>query len=215
MIFFKLKRTIFTILLFFLTTIGLYVSTAFLLSLFPTKNEFFIKKEETIYIIYDEVHSDIVFNLEDISEKWIKNLPLVKDKEEGYIAFGWGDKETYLNTPTWEQIKISTSLKALFINTPSLMHVTYYPHIKYFSGVKSIKVSQSQSIKIKKSIFKSFNLKKEFYKGYGHNDIFYNSPHKYNVLHTCNTWIGNILRDANITMSYWTPFSTNVINSLP
>ena len=214
MIFLKFIKILFTILLLFLTPIALYISTAFLLSFFPIQNNYQIKKEKNVYIIYDNVHSDIVFNIKNISDKWIKNLPILKNKKKGYIAFGWGDKETYLNTPTWNKIKISTSFKALFINTPSLMHITYYPSINCFIGVKPIKVSNNQSKKIKKSIFKSFNFKEKFYKGYGYNDLFYDSPYKYNFIYTCNTWTGDILRDANILMSYWTPFSKNIINSL-
>ena len=213
MIFLKFIKILFTILLIFLTPIVLYLSTAFLLSFFPTKNSSQIKKEKTVYIIYDDVHSDIAFNLKDISDKWIRNLPILKNRKEGYIAFGWGDKETYINTPTWNNIKISTSLKALFINTPSLMHITYYPSINYFRGVKPIKISSNQSKKIKESIFKSFNFKKNIYNGYGHNDLFYDSYYKYNFVYTCNTWTGDVLREANISMSYWTPFSTNIINS--
>jgi uncharacterized protein (TIGR02117 family) len=214
MIFFKLIKSISTIFILLITIISIYISTAFILSIFPNKNKSSINKEEKIYIVYDNVHSDIVFNLENISEEWIKNLPIVKNKQSGYIAFGWGDKETYLNTPTWDDIKVSTSLKALFINTPSLMHITYYHHINYFQGVEQIDISKEQNKKIKKSILKSFNFKKNFYRGYGYNDLFYDSNYKYNLIHTCNTWTGDILRDTNIIISYWTPFSNNVINSL-
>ena len=214
-IFLKFTKKVFTTLILFLTLTALYISTAFILSLFPSNYKSTINKEEKVYIIYDNVHSDIAFNLEEISDEWIKNLPLVKNKKEGYIAFGWGDKETYLNTPTWSEIKISTSFNALFINTPSLMHITYYPNIKYFIGVKSIEVSKNQKKKIKESILKSFNFKEKVHKGYSYNDLFYTSPYKYNLINTCNTWTGDILRESNITMSYWTPFSNNVINSLP
>ena len=214
MVFLKFIKILFTILLILLTPITLYLSTAFLLSFFPIQNSYQIKKEKKVYIIYDNVHSDIAFNLEDISDEWIKKLPIVKDKKKGYIAFGWGDKETYLNTPTWNKIKLSTSLKALFINTPSLMHITYYPSINCFIGVKPIKIDINQSKKIKTSIFKSFNFKKNIYNGYSYNDLFYDSSYKYNFIYTCNTWTGNVLREANISISNWTPFATNIINSL-
>ena len=215
MIFFKFIKIIFTILLLFIIPLTLYVSSAFLLSFFLTKQNSSINKDETIYIVYDNVHSDIVFNLKNISDEWIKELPIVKNKNQGFIAFGWGDKETYLNTPTWDDIKLSTSLKALFINTPSVMHITYYPNINYFTGVRPIQISSIQSKIVKKSIFKSFNFKEKFYKGYSYYDLFYTSPYKYNLLHTCNTWTGHILKDANIIINDWTPFSKNVINSLP
>jgi len=218
MILFKLLKSFLTLLAIFITIITVYISTAFLLAFFPIETKSIkstLEKEEKIYILYDNVHSDIVFNLENISDEWIKNLPIVKNKKRGYIAFGWGDKETYLNTPTWNKMKISTSLKALFINTPSLMHITYYPHLNYFTDVKTINISKIQSSSIKKSILNSFDFKNQIYTGYGYQDLFYDSPYKYNFIHTCNTWTGETLKDSNITMSYWTPFSHNIIKSLP
>ena len=214
MIFFKLIKIIFTLLLLILIPIILYISTAFLFARFPTQHNV-TKNKERVYIIYDEAHSDLAFNLETLSEEWIKNIPIVKNKKRGYIAFGWGDKETYLNTPTWDKLKLSTALKALFINTPSLMHVSYYHDIRYYRGVKAIKIDKNQSKKIKETILKSFNFDKTSHKGYGRNDIFYASDYSYNLFHTCNTWTGDTLRDANVSMSYWTPFSQNIIKSLP
>lgn len=215
MIFFKFLKVIFTTLLLLLLPIFLYISTAYLFSLFPSKSTASNNKDKNVYLLYDDVHSDLAFNLEEVSEEWIKNLPLVKNKTRGYIAFGWGDKETYLNTPTWDNLKTSTALKALFIKTPSLMHVSYYHDIIYFTGVKVIKIDKNQSQTIKESIFKSFNFKEKWYKGYGKNDIFYTSPYKYTLFNTCNAWTGETLRDANVSMSYWTPFTHNIINALP
>jgi uncharacterized protein (TIGR02117 family) len=217
MIFLKPIKIISKLLLLFLSIIILYISIAFLFSLFPTQTITFnsTEKRSQIYILYNNVHSDILFNLKDVSEEWIKNLPIVKNRKKGYIAFGWGDKETYMNTPTWDDIKISTAFKALFINTPSLVHITYYPNINYFQDIKSININKEQDKKIKQSIFKTFNFKENFYKGYGYHDLFYNSNYKYNFIYTCNAWTGDILRRANIRVSYWTPFSYNIINSLP
>lgn len=188
-----------------------------MLTLFPSKN-LVTTKEQKIYILHNQMHSDILFNLEELSDstssQWIKELPLVIGKK-GYIAFGWGDKETYLNTPTWSEIKASTSLKALFINTPSLMHVNYYPTINYFPEIKAVALSETQKETLKKTIFKSFNFKEKSFRGYGVNDVFYSSPYQYNLINTCNTWTGDTLRAANISVSYWTPFSYNVVHSLP
>ena len=163
------------------------------------------------------MHSDIVINIEESKYDWQKLLPrLLENKTRGYLAFGWGDSETYLNTPTWSDLKTSTALKALFINTPSLVHVAYYRRVDRFRYIKSIKVSLSQKDEIERKILESFGDKIVFKeRGDGYNNIFYNSPYKYNLIKTCNTWTGDILRESNVTMSYWTPFSLNVIDALP
>jgi uncharacterized protein (TIGR02117 family) len=167
---------------------------------------------KTVYILYDEMHSDIVLK---IDKKWQTYLPEITKNRQGYLAFGWGDKETYLNTPTWSDLKLSTTLKALFINTPSLIHMSYYPNIHHSANLKSIHITKKQYQKIEDSLLKSFGKSPTYYhQGYGLNDAFYTSPLDYNLIQTCNTWSGDILRDANISMSYWTPFSACVTKNL-
>ena len=197
----------------------LYTAIAFGLSFFIThtddKKE---KRDRAIYIIYSSMHSDIVIDLEKSELPWKEHLPtLLKSKKRGFIAFGWGDQETYLNTPTWDDLKLSTALKALFINTPSLMHVTYLKTVHRFKHLKTIKITKEQQKQLEENIVKSFGQEIKFYqKGYRYNDKFYYSKSRqYNIINTCNTWTGETLYDANISISRWTPFAYNVIYSLP
>jgi len=209
-------KYIIKLLLLLLVIIITYFTLAYLLVYFPSNQEKDKQKSEEIYISYNEMHSDIIIKIDTLDkvlkEHIIKTIPYKK----GYLAFGWGDKETYLNTPTWNDIKISTSLKALFINTPSIMHISFYRNINRFKNIKIVKLSKEAKKRLEKSILKSFDLEKnKVYKGYGKNDFFYSSIYSYNMFNTCNTWTGNRLREANISISYWTPLSSNVINSLP
>jgi len=196
----------------------IYIIIAYLFTLFPYHNRIDEhKKSKTIYLYYDDMHSDIILNIKDTEHNWQKLLPqLLKNKTNGYISFGWGDKETYIHTPSWSDLKITTALQALFINTPSLMHINYYYNINVNDkNIKKIRVTKSQYRHIEDSILKSFGSKPILvHKGYWRNDLFYYSPYRYNLIHTCNTWSGDILRESNITMSYWTPFSYCVVHFL-
>jgi len=195
----------------------LYIFSAFLFTLFPSK-KIDLKKEHTIYLLYNNMHSDIVLELNTSTINWNKKLyPLIK-KQHNFLAFGWGDKETYLNSPTWKDIKFLTTLKALFINTSSVIHVHSFSNIDAYKNTKKIHLSTKQLKQLEESLIQSFSSKEkilEGYKGYGYNDFFYNSIYSYNIFNTCNTWSGDRLRDAKISMSYWTPFSHNIVNSLP
>jgi hypothetical protein len=35
------------------------------------------------------------------------------------------------------------------------------------------------------------------------------------LFNTCNTWAGDVLRQSGIPVSRWTPFSYNVVYSIP
>lgn len=208
----KIFKYFLYLILFSLLTTSLYILIAYIFALFPKKNINILEQDKEVYVLYNQVHSDIVFKIQDLN---ISSFPNFQKKRTGYLAFGWGDKETYLNTPNINDIKISTSIKALFINTPSLMHISYLPNIHHYQNVKTIKLSKTQQTHLKASILKSFNLKEKVHKGYGKEDFFYTAKGGYNLIKTCNTWTGDQLRESNISMSYWTPLSQNVINALP
>jgi len=212
----KVFKYLLYIILLIISITSLYLAVAYILTLFPQNIKTNLSKNKTIYIYHDIMHSDIILNLKKSNYNWKKILPqLLRNKKTGYISFGWGDKETYLNTPLWSDLKISTAFKALFINTPSLVHVQYYYNINQNQYIKKLKVTPNQYKAIEQNILKSFGSKPIFvHKGYGKNDIFYSSIYKYNIINTCNTRTGDILRDSNITISYWTPISWCVINSL-
>jgi len=207
------KYITYTILVFIIS----YLSLAYILVFFPNKSKISNNlKDKILYIYYNNMHSDIIINLKQTKTNWKKIFPKLLKENSGYIEFGWGDRDTYLNTPKWGDLKLSTGVKALFINTPSLIHTIYYKNINDFTNIKEIKVTQEQYEKVQRKILKSFGKEPIFVsKGYWDNDAFYNSNHKYNIFNTCNTWTGDILRECNVTMSYWTPFSFTIISSLP
>lgn len=206
-----MKKRIKYLLISLLLAPFLYLLTAYLFTLFPTKKTPNATHQQNVYILYNEMHSDIVFKIEDFNKTI---FPMFQDKKRGYLAFGWGDKETYLHTPTWDDLSLSTSLKALFINTPSLMHISYLPNIQQYQ-IKTIKISNKEKENLKNSILKDINFRGQKYKGYGKEDYFYRAYKPYNLFNTCNTWTGDKLRNANIPMSYWTPFAWSVVSNLP
>ena len=208
-----IKRIV--LLIIFILLLYLFIST--LLVFFPQKRENSTEEmNQSIQIIYDEMHSDIALNLDDLNlTRWSAIFPLIKERKRGYHLFGWGDRETYMNTPTWDDLELSTALKALFLSTPSVMHIEYHHRVSKGEGVKTINVTEAQIEELERHLLKDFSNKRDFYKGFGRYDLFYDAPQSYSILNTCNTWTGERLRDANITMSYWTPFSWNVIYALP
>ena len=121
----KIKKTFFKIIKYFLLLLSIYFSTALILSLipaFPTKINCELKKE--IYLSTNGVHLDIIIPKKYLSEKLIDGL-IFHDRAE-YIAFGWGDKGFYLDTPTWADLTFSTAVSAMFLKGESAMHVTAY-----------------------------------------------------------------------------------------
>ena len=99
------------------------------------------------------------------------------------MAFGWGDKGFFLNTPTWGNLTFSTAVNAVFLKSPTAMHVTEYKSIG--AHWKKIMINDYQLISIEKNILDTFQLKegKQFIKieghTYGNNNTFYKANENY------------------------------------
>ena len=140
-----------------------------------------------------------------------------KDSLVNYLAFGWGDKGFYLNTPEWSDLKASTALNAAFGLSSSAMHTTFYKIMKEGEACKKIKISAEEYQKMVTYISDSFH--RDTYKNvqwisgnsYGNRDAFYEANGSYNLFYTCNTWANNALKIANQKASLWTVTDTGIL----
>lgn len=78
-----------------------------------TKNE--------IYVATNGVHLDIIFPVSLIEKGFLKKLQV--PNETKFVSFGWGDKNFYLYTPTWDDLKASTAINAMFLGSETAIHV--------------------------------------------------------------------------------------------
>src|SRR3954463_856759 len=106
------------IILGFILFVGLYLLTAYILSRISVDKEADDSKDVTIYIKTNRVHTDIVVPVKNDQFDWSKDVQFAntisKDSIEKYVAFGWGDKGFYLETPTWGDLTFNTAFKAAF-----------------------------------------------------------------------------------------------------
>lgn len=74
-----------------------------------------------------------------------------------FIAFGWGDKGFYLDTPEWSDLKASTALKAAFGVSSSAIHTTFFKQLKEGEDCKRILISKENYQKLVAYISDSFS----------------------------------------------------------
>ncbi|HUH25716.1 MAG TPA: DUF2459 domain-containing protein, partial [Flavobacterium sp.] len=88
----------------------------------------------SIFILTNGVHTDIVMPYRNVLYDWSAcldtSLTPGKTMRAQWVAFGWGDKGFYLQTPEWKDLKASVALKAATGLSQSAMHVTYYENMK-------------------------------------------------------------------------------------
>lgn len=135
-----------------------------------------------------------------------------------WVAFGWGDKNFYLNTPTWGDLSFSTAFKAAFWLSSGAIHVTYYQDLAASEYCKPFVLSEEQSLALFdfiKSDFISLNdsvVHIPTTMVYGPRDAFYESSKRYSLFHTCNTWVNNALKSCKFDHCLWTGLEFGVMD---
>lgn len=213
-----MKKMLFLILKiigFLIGVVFLYIILSLLLPMIP------VKAEETsdpkiveAYILTNGVHTDLVVPVKTKYIDWSQKLPIEntkgKDPDQNFIAFGWGDKGFYLDTPTWADLKFSTAFKAAFWLSDSAMHCTYYKKMTVADDCKKIMLTEKQYQDLIKFIDDKFDKDSEgkyiLIKTdavYGNNDAFYDAKGSYNFTYTCNTWANDGLKAAGQKAAFW------------
>lgn len=173
-----------------------------------------------IALTHDLAHVNIVVDLSQSTTNWQTLVPEVVPKMEGYLLIGWGDRQTYISTPDWSDLKLSVAARALLLNTPSVLHLRYLRTLDNLSvEVTPLQLDKEIRQKIEKGVLAAFSMEHGrpvvIAPGYGPTDRFYASRGHYNLMHTCNSWLGDLLRQSGVPVSIWTPFSYNVVYSIP
>lgn len=195
---------------------AVYLIAAFTVPAIGVPAEKVTGKDITIYILTNGVHTDIVVPLRTADKDWsqeISSKNVIKpDTNATLVAFGWGDKGFYLNTPTWAELKFSVAFKAAFGLSSSAMHTTFYKNLRENSSCKKIDISREQYARLIDYIENSIKLDSTGHvinikttANYGDHDAFYEAKRRYNFFYTCNTWANNALKACGQKACLWTP----------
>jgi uncharacterized protein (TIGR02117 family) len=134
-----------------------------------------------------------------------------------YIAVGYGNREFYLNTPTWADLTLRNAFYAGFGGGPPLVHVEhdYQPHPT--GDTRPLRVTPDQYRRLVEFVRARFRLDAQgrpiplLGRGYNDWDMFYEANGGYSFVFTCNEWTGRALRAAGVRMGMWTPFAQGVM----
>lgn len=214
----KILKYIGYTLLTIVSLILIYLGCAWALSRLTVSAESNTAHQVTIYIKSSPVHTDLLVPVKTTYKDWSQSI-LYKDTRTGdtafdYIAFGWGDKGFYLETPTWADLKASTAFKAAFWLSASAVHTTYYHTPKEGKNCVKLEISADQYQRLISFIEKSMQFNSAGVPifiskatPYGDHDAFYEATGRYSLFHTCNTWANDALKACGQKACWWTPFA--------
>ena len=162
----------------------------------------------SVFLTTNGVHLGIVIHEDQMDS--LLSAGLKKGPDDRYMSFGWGDENFYLNTPTWSDLTFANAVKALFVKSPTLIHVTRYPNLQ--NRWVEIPVSKAELEQLNAYILATFALSENGDmtllegEGYTMRDDFYKAEGNYTLFKTCNTWVNTGFKQSGLKACYWTPF---------
>jgi uncharacterized protein (TIGR02117 family) len=201
--------------------VALYCLAAIGLSRITVNKESVEGKDMEIYLLSNGVHMDIVVPVKSELMDWSKHMEYehtrAADTLADWIAFGWGDKGFYLETPTWAELKFSVAFKAAFALGSSAIHSTFYRELEENETCKKLTINKKQYAGLVKYIKESLEWTSdnqvkfiETDARYSDHDAFYEAHRTYHLFHTCNTWANNALKAGGLKASLWTPYDKGI-----
>ncbi|MGK2912097.1 MAG: DUF2459 domain-containing protein [Sphingobium sp.] len=168
----------------------------------------------TIYVYTNGVHTGLVLPAVTALHDWrgrVRTSDLADPSRAGqWLMFGWGQRDFYLNTPTWDEVDPLIVLRAAIGSDATLMHVDHLRRIWRGPDLRPLVLTAAQYQALARAVDADFAPGAAI-RGYGADDVFYPGRGRYSALRTCNEWTGGKLRAIGVKIGVWTPISWSVM----
>ncbi|OYW44628.1 MAG: hypothetical protein B7Z08_09295 [Sphingomonadales bacterium 32-68-7] len=162
------------------------------------------------------IHTALVLPLVTPEKDWRGDFPTsdiaLPDLPYTHVSISWGEREVFLNTPTWLDLRPSTVLRIVGFGGEGLLHVAHYVRPAPSDSARPLMLTRAEYRRLVASIERSLSKSSRVrYPGYGPQDVFYDAPGTYTATNTCNQWTGDRLADAGVRIGRWTPLAGGVM----
>lgn len=167
------------------------------------------------------VHTALVLPLVSAAKDWRRDFPLTDvarpDRPYTHVSISWGEREVFLDTPTWWDLSPRTVLRVLTVGGDGLAHVAFYVRPATSPELRAIRVTDAQYARLIATIEAHLLPPgaRTRHPGYGASDVFYDAKGTYTAVNTCNQWTSNRLADAGVRIGRWTPLGGGVMKWAP
>ncbi len=137
-------------------------------------------------------------------------------RARGWVAFGWGQREFYLETPRWADLSVRNAARAVF-GGDALMHVEHVGRPRASSDTRPLRIGPEAYRRLVAGIMDGFVIREDgrpiplIGRSYEANDIFYEGAGRYSALRTSNQWTADVLAKAGVKVGVWTPLAPGIM----
>lgn len=178
-----------------------------------------------VYVSGGIMHTNFFVPVRNDAFDWSQHLDLstigkLTPDDYRYLQFGWGDRIFYVETPSWDQVSISSAVRSLVLQNPAALFVKGHTAVPQYPNetLKCIRLSEGNYLKLMRFIADSFqtNQGKALRIGTGQDGTssFYAANGRYSSLKTCNSWIADGLRTADVNTPLWGGLAPAVMRQL-
>ncbi len=166
------------------------------------------------------VHTELVLPLVTPEKDWRGDFPATDlrapDRPYTHVAISWGERDVFLNTPTWWDLSPMAVLRIAGLGGDGLLHVSHYVRPAPSDHFRPLTVTPAEYRRLVAAIERALPRGKRVrYDGYDRWDVFYEAPGRYTVRNTCNQWTSDTLAEAGVRTGWWTPFAGGVMKWVP
>jgi uncharacterized protein (TIGR02117 family) len=194
-------------------------------ALIPVGGEEPISQEETytVYLLKSGPHTDFLVQVDTDVHDWSDDFPYSNnanpDTSLSWLAIGWGDKDFYLNTPTWGDLTVRTAVAAATGMGTAGIHASYYYEVPTDRPIVKLLLSRNQYMRLCAYISNTLIADETGKRVLLHpqkpgvnfaHDRYYDAHGTYSMIHTCNTWVNNGLKVSGQRACLWTGFAEGI-----
>lgn len=200
-----------------LLALGIFVLAGWIGSSIP-RNSDWVEPDDGVEIFVESngVHTGLVLPLVAPQKDWRSDFPAsdldAKDPPYTHVSVSWGQREVFLNTPTWGDLTPSTVLSAA-VGSDALLHVAHYVRPAPGPDFKPLVLRPEEYAALVAVIEPHVvaTAERVTYRGYYAQDVFYETSGSYHIGNTCNQWTSDTLAAAGVKTGWWTPFAGGVM----
>jgi uncharacterized protein (TIGR02117 family) len=198
--------------------IVLYVVAAVALGLLPANRAVVpVADGVEIWVSASLFHADVIVPMNAAGVDWSGWCPPEAfGGAPAYIAFGWGDRDFYLETRTLADLRPLTALKAVSFSRDTVLHVVYVDDPARWTDPRRVRLTPTAYRQLAAYIRASFRTGadgrpvKRPEPGYGARDAFWDAVGVYSPFETCNEWLATGLRRAGVRTGWWAPLAFGI-----
>ena len=195
--------------------------TAWIGSSIPRNSEW-VEPESGVEIMVETngIHTAIVMPLVTPQKDWREEFPArditASDRPYTHISVSWGERDVFLNTPTWADLSLTDAVDAA-TGGEGLLHIAHYVRPAPAADIRRLRITPAQYARLVQRIEAQILPadQRGIYPGYGEYDVFYDAPGTYHFGNTCNQWTSDTLAAARVKTGWWTPMAGGVMKWVP